>query len=37
MYVNFYEDVASRRDVEDVLRGVEKLVERAARALSRQS
>lgn len=37
MYVNFYENVAMRRDVEDALKGVGKLVERAARALSRQS
>ena len=35
--MNSYEDAATRRDVEDTLKGVRKLVETVARALSKQS
>jgi len=37
MHLNFYKDVATRRDVEDMLKEVGKLVETVARALSKQS
>jgi len=36
MHKNFYEDVATREDVEDTLKDVEKLVTTIAKALQTQ-